>query len=172
MPRKIIFVLLLLMVAGLVGCDHTTKALALAHLAGQHPVEIIPGLLDLSYAQNTDVGFGALRWIPTHIRFPLLVATGIGLVFVLAGLLFRRRQVPLEALAYGALLAGAIGNVGDRVLRGFVVDFIHVHRWPVFNVADICLVVGIGLLLLVQARSARAPALQTRGGSTAIRSGG
>jgi len=48
------------------------------------------------------------------------------------------------------ILAGALGNLGDRLFRGYVVDFIHVSHWPVFNVADICVSVGAALLLWAQ----------------------
>lgn len=50
------------------------------------------------------------------------------------------------------MVAGAIGNVADRVARGHVVDFIHVRFWPVFNVADVLVAVGVGLLALTQLR--------------------
>ena len=52
----------------------------------------------------------------------------------------------LEPLAYTLILAGALGNVADRVVRGYVVDFIHLHHWPIFNVADVAIVVGAALL--------------------------
>jgi signal peptidase II len=54
-------------------------------------------------------------------------------------------------------VAGAIGNVLDRAARGHVIDFIHVRFWPVFNVADVLVVVGVGVLLLAAARSRAAP---------------
>jgi signal peptidase II len=50
------------------------------------------------------------------------------------------------------VVGGAIGNVADRLLRGYVVDFIHLHRWPVFNVADIAVTVGAILLGVAMTR--------------------
>ena len=57
------------------------------------------------------------------------------------------------------ILSGALGNIVDRVVRGYVVDFIHVRGWPVFNVADIAVVVGAGMIALanVQRRRSEAP---------------
>ena len=63
----------------------------------------------------------------------------------------------IEGLGYATALAGAIGNHGDRLFRGHVVDWIHVHHWPVFNVADACLVAGMALIVLAQWRRTRAP---------------
>ena len=148
MAQRLPMFLLLVLVASLVGCDHATKSLAVSHLAGGTPVELIPGALDLHLAHNTDVGFGLLRWIPDNIRQPLLLVFGFGMVGFLSALLYRQRAHRLEAMSYALFLAGALGNVSDRAIRGHVVDFIHIHHWPVFNVADICLVVGAGLLLL------------------------
>jgi signal peptidase II len=51
----------------------------------------------------------------------------------------------IEHLAFGLIAAGAIGNVIDRAARGYVVDFIHVTHWPVFNVADVAIVLGIAM---------------------------
>jgi signal peptidase II len=71
---------------------------------------------------------------------------------VLALMLFTtsrwRRTTAPERVALGLLLGGALGNAIDRLIRGHVVDFIYVHHWPVFNVADIAITVGVGLLLL------------------------
>ncbi len=56
------------------------------------------------------------------------------------------------------MVAGAIGNVADRILCGYVVDFIHLSHWPVFNVADACVVVGLIALGLSRSRARPAPA--------------
>ncbi len=52
------------------------------------------------------------------------------------------------------VLAGAIGNLADRLARGYVVDFIHVHHWPVWNVADAWVVLGVGALMIAAIRAA------------------
>ena len=133
----------------LVGCDHVTKFVAKGELDGGQPRELIRGVLDLQYAENRDVAFSLLRWIPERIRAPLLIVTGALALFALAALLVRRHpELPLARTALILVTAGAFGNYIDRVLRGYVVDFIHIHHWPVFNVADIYVTVGAATLAL------------------------
>ena len=141
---------LLLVVGMLVGCDHGTKHLARRHLQGAPAVELIGGVLDLRYTENRDAAFSALRAVPESVKSPVLIATRIAICLVVLVLLVRRSGGALERLGLAVVLAGGLGNLIDTLLRGYVVDFIHVHHWPVFNVADICVGVGIGLLFLSQ----------------------
>jgi signal peptidase II len=130
----------------LVGCDHATKYAAKAGLEGQPPLPVIPPVLELRYAENTDAAFNLLRWMPESARAPLLLAFGAVALGALAALLGRHRQGPAR-VALVLLLGGALGNYLDRVARGYVVDFIHLPHWPVFNVADILVAAGIGLMV-------------------------
>jgi len=155
MARRLSLMFLILVVLGLVGCDHATKAAAVSQLANSAAVEVIPGVLDLTYAENTDMAFGALRWIPAGARRIFLLATGFGLIAGFSWILVRRRPNAIESIGYAIALAGGLGNHGDRLFRGYVVDFIHVHHWPVFNVADACLIAGCGLILLGSWRASR-----------------
>lgn len=149
MSRRVSSLLLALLVVGLVGCDHATKHIAQSELRGQPPVTLLANVLDLRYTENRDVGFSLLRKVPERVRKPLIFVGGsAGLVF-LGVLWWRRRRAPWqEHAAYAVLTGGALGNLTDRFARGYVVDFVHLHHWPVFNVADICLVVGVGLAFL------------------------
>lgn len=141
----------------LVGCDHATKYAAKAELEGQPPRVLIASMLDLRYTENTDVAFSLLRWIPEGVRAPLLIVFG-ALAMVALFVLLRRSSPGLARVAVVLLLAGALGNYLDRLVRGYVVDFIHVHHWPVFNVADICVAIGIALFYWTsRPRSASAP---------------
>ncbi len=90
------------------------------------------------------------------MRSPLLLALGALAIAALAVLLMRSRAATSERVALALLLAGAAGNYLDRVLRGYVVDFIHVPHWPVFNVADALIVAGFALFGLSRARARRA----------------
>jgi signal peptidase II len=143
---------LLSVVALLVGCDHGTKHLARKHLRGEPAVELIGGVLDLRYTENPEAAFGALRWARPSVRGPALTAFRGLLSLVILVVLLRRRGLGLDRFGLALVLAGALGNLADGLLRGYVVDFIHVHYWPVFNVADICIAVGVGLLLLAGRR--------------------
>ena len=133
----------------LVGCDHVTKYVAKAELENQPPRQMIASVLDLRYVQNTDTAFNLLRSVPQRVRRPMLLGFGAAalLAFILALLLalVRWPGAPVPRMAFVLIVAGAIGNYLDRLFRGYVVDFIHVPHWPVFNVADICVTVGIAL---------------------------
>jgi len=132
----------------LVGCDHATKYAAKADLQGEPPHKLIAGFLDLRYVENTDVAFNLLRWIPESTRAPILVIAG-GIAALCLGLVvLSRSRFSRTNLALLLVTAGAVGNYLDRILRGYVVDFMHVEHWPVFNVADIYVTLGVALLVI------------------------
>jgi signal peptidase II len=141
----------------LVGCDHATKRVAKGELEGHAPRHLIHGVLDLQYVENTDVAFNLLRAMPERVRVPLLGVTGgIAVLGLLGFLLLRRGGTGVGRAALLLVTAGAVGNYLDRIVRGYVVDFVHVPHWPVFNVADAYVTVGAILLagsVLITARS-------------------
>ena len=139
----------------LVGCDHATKRVAKSALEGQGPRFLISGVLDLRYVENTDVAFNLLRAVPERVRGPFLVVMGAAAALGLLSVLLRR-QVGLRFGRAALLLitAGAVGNYLDRLVRGYVVDFVHVPHWPVFNVADAYVTVG-AIVLAWSALNAR-----------------
>ena len=147
----------LVLLLGMVGCDHATKYVAKAELEGDSPRKVLGSLLDLRYVENTDMAFSMLRFIGEDARRPLLLVLGAVGVVALAVFL-ARAGTPLTRAAALLLLAGAAGNYLDRVFRGYVVDFLHVPYWPVFNVADIYLATGMGALLLATWRQRATPA--------------
>jgi signal peptidase II len=141
-------VLLLYGIAALVyGIDRLTKVLAEAHLEGRPPIEVIPGVLHLRFTTNPGGAFGlfgGLTWLFVGVSIAVIGAT------VLAS-----RSLPskVSAAGLGLILAGAVGNLTDRLIRGAgfsgeVVDFLDLRVWPVFNVADSAIVVGAALLLI------------------------
>lgn len=137
----------------LVGCDHATK-MGAVHYLRETPQSIVPGVLQLTYAENPDVAFSLMRTL--GVPHPGWLMSGValmGTVLVMAWW-WKRRSAPIaEQAAYALILAGALGNGIERAVRGYVVDFIHVRHWPVFNVADIVIVLGVGLLLLTRSRA-------------------
>jgi len=164
---------LLALAAAVVALDQASKAWIVATLGrGQahHARDLVAGWLALLYTENTGAAFGLLHdggWVLGLIA--LAVAGGILVAAprlqAAGGRLGRALQVSL-----GLVLGGALGNLLDRLTRGFVVDFIRVpvaeitlgttvYRFPNFNVADSAITVGIGLLALYMLSSGeRAPA--------------
>jgi len=151
----------LLFALGLLGCDVGTKELAVRELEGHAAVPVAGDVLELRYAENRDVGFSLLSGLDEPTRYRLLLALVPLVMLGLAIGWWRRREARLfEHFAFGALLAGALGNYLDRVLRGYVVDFIALPHYPVFNVADIAIVIGIALMLLAGRRDGPARGAQ------------
>jgi len=151
-PQRLLLVIALLL---LVGCDHATKHVAKGELEGKGPRDLIRGVLDLRYAENTDVAFNVLRAVPERVRVPLLAITGaVAVIGLLGVLLLRRGGTGFARAALLLVTAGAVGNYLDRIVRGYVVDFVHVPHWPVFNVADAYVTVG-AILLVWSALNAR-----------------
>lgn len=145
--------LLMLFTLAMVGCDHATKAVAQAALPRRGAVPLVPGVLDLHYAENRDTAFSLTRLLHFPGKGTLLVALSlIGLGVVLVAWWRRRRASTAEQTAYALIVAGALGNAIDRAGRGYVIDFIEIHRWPIFNVADIAVAAGAILLFIITLR--------------------
>jgi signal peptidase II len=137
----------------LVGCDHATKYAAERELRDQ-PTTVISGAVSLELHENHGVAFNNERILPTSARKPIIFAVGILAAAALAVALYRRRGTfNVETAALLFVAGGALGNLIDRVARGYVVDFVHVQHWPVFNMADVFLVVGAGLLVVAAYRA-------------------
>ena len=139
----------------LLALDAVVKEISVARLRGSAAVSVIPGLFDLAYVENRGCAWGLLQG---HV-WPLAV---FGLA-ALAFLLWKRRAVfgqdsprrlvaGLGSVAEPLLYAGIVGNVVDRVFRGFVVDMLDFHwgtsHFPCFNLADTYISTAVGLLVL------------------------
>ena len=121
----------------------------------QRTIDVIPGFFDLQYAQNPGGAWSMLRSLPEIVRRPffLYVSTAAS-VFIAS--VYGKIDPRDWAMKWGLPLAlgGALGNLGDRARHGYVVDFLHFfverggksHHWPTFNVADVWIVVGVGLM--------------------------
>jgi len=140
--------LMIAAVIALAGCDHAAKHAAKSELEGRPPHAVMGNVVRLDYVENRDTGFGLLRWLEPETRLPIIVALQSLGALALSIALLRRRSFDLYAAAFALVLAGALGNLLDRVIRGYVVDFIRVPHWPVFNLADVWITIGVGLLAL------------------------
>lgn len=123
--------------------DQYTKHFFLTNFAPHQSVKAIPGLW-FTYVQNTGAIWGILRDGNMIFIWLSVVAFGLLLFF------FDKFETVTEKIALTLIMAGLWGNLLDRVLHGFVIDFINLRWWPVFNIADACISVGIVILLLEQ----------------------
>ena len=156
MTTSIARVVLLLVALGVAGCDQASKGWAERSLDGEPPVELIGGRLDMHYTQNPGMAFSAERALPGPVRTPLLIGAALAVLGALLTAWARHRGRPsLRAVGAAVIAGGAAGNLTDRFARGYVVDFIHWHGWPIFNVADVALLVGAALLAIAAFRTAR-----------------
>lgn len=133
----------------IVAIDQLTKALIRHFFLPGQSWPIWPGVFHLSYVQNPGAAFGLLK-----NQTGLFVA--VTAVVVVAILLYAGRLQPHMMLLRWALtlvLGGAIGNLIDRLRYGYVVDFLDFRIWPVFNVADMAIVTGVGLLFIYLVQS-------------------
>lgn len=140
--------------AGAFAVDRVTKLWAERSLPGD-PLDLIPGVLTLRFTTNSGGAFSLFSEVPW---FFALVSAAISLLIVITAFRHVDRVV---GIALGLVLGGAVGNLTDRLVRGDgdlgeVVDFIDLHVWPVFNLADSAIVVGAGLLALASWRRERA----------------
>lgn len=132
-----------------VAFDQWTKKLAYGSLRGNGSIVIWEGVFELLYSENRGAAFGILQG--KHGFFFLVAAAVLVLVLLfLAKLPFGKRFLPLFICAV-LLASGAAGNLIDRVLRGFVVDFFYFSLidFPIFNVADCYVVVSTALIILL-----------------------
>ncbi len=147
--------LLVLLGLGTVGCDQATKEIAASH---QPNVALFGGVARLPYAENPGAFLGLGDRLPDGARVAVLVVVNALILGALGWWAFRRRQDMLVRVAATLVIAGGLGNLIDRVLRegGRVVDFMVVGVGPVktgiFNVADVAVMVGVGLLFIAGAR--------------------
>jgi len=129
--------------AATLAADQLTK---LAVTAAFHPgdsVPLLPPALYLSYVQNTGAAFGLLRGQQAVFIVCSLLIMG----WIIREFLAEPRLDAWTRWGYALVLGGACGNLIDRVRLGHVIDFIDLRVWPVFNVGDSAITVGVGLLI-------------------------
>ena len=132
--------------------DLVSKTIVVATLSDRAPLRLLGGLLTLRELRNSGAAFS----IGTSVTI-VFTLIALGVIVAILRTARRLRSIPW-AITLGLLLGGATGNLGDRLfrspgfLRGDVVDWIQLPHWPVFNVADSCIVCGGILAVLLAAR--------------------
>ena len=132
--------------------DLASKTLALDRLSEGEQVPVLGELLQLTLVRNPGAAFSFATSSTLLLTSLAVVATAVVLT------LARRITDPLWGFGLGCLLGGVLGNLTDRIfrepgfLRGHVIDFLQLPSWPVFNVADICINIGAGVIILPAVR--------------------
>lgn len=141
--------------ATIILADRLSKTLLMRHLDVGDWRPVFPGFA-LTHVHNRGIAFSLFSeggWLSRVVLHGVILTA----VVLIAWMLFQHaRQRVLAGLAFGLILGGAIGNLIDRVLYGWVIDFIHIwvrlggktYSWPDFNVADSAITVGAGLLII------------------------
>jgi signal peptidase II len=137
--------------------DQIAKALVVANLQLYEtwiPIPALDAVFEITYTRNTGAAFGLLTSASNVFLVIAVVASAV--------IIYYYRHVPPKAwfirVAMGLQLGGALGNAVDRVARGFVVDFLHLYYepvgfdWPIFNLADSAIVIGVLLLIILLGR--------------------
>jgi signal peptidase II len=135
---------LLITAALTLAADQATKAAVRAYLSPARSIPLLPGIFELSYVRNTGAAFGVMQGQRVLFVITTLAVLG-GIAFVW---FYYRPRGPLVVAALGLVCGGALGNLTDRVTTGRVTDFLYVHFWPVFNLADSAVVVGVCILVV------------------------
>jgi signal peptidase II len=133
--------------------DQATKAIVVWTMRLGQSIPIVPGYFDLTFVLNPGAAFSLLATLPERIRNPFFILISVAAAVLI--IVYHTRHLRghrLATVSLGLILGGAVGNLIDRIRYGVVVDFLdaHVHQyhWPVFNVADSAISVGVTLLLI------------------------
>jgi len=136
--------------------DQFTKFRASSVLELNQTREVVKNVFHLTLVHNSGAAFGIFRDLT--VFFTLISASAI----IAIGIYLKRRKIPcfLKDASLALILGGAAGNLADRLRFGYVVDFLDFRVWPVFNVADSAITVGVGLLIISLAAGRRVTGAQ------------
>jgi signal peptidase II len=151
-PRRPFLFLLGAITIPIIVLDQLTKLFVQAHMALYQSIAIIPNYLDITYALNPGAAFSMLAEAPPWVREAFLLTMACGAIIVLAVMIVRSDRVSITSVAFAMILGGAAGNLIDRAIRGRVIDFVRAHyydlNYPIFNVADSAISIGVALIIL------------------------
>ena len=142
-----------------VAIDQGVKRLVMGALplGGSRP--LLAGIVDLRYCQNTGAAFSMFR----HAPAPAMILLNLLVLGIFIGIIFPYLRSRTGIVAAALVLGGALGNMCDRVLYHHVIDYIDFHFWPVFNIADMAIVIGVGLLIITIFTANRSQTTSTGG---------
>ncbi len=134
-----------IIIAFVVALDQLTKYLIHANLELNSTIPLLDGIFHITYIQNSGAAFSMFQ-----NKTGFLIAMQLAVITVVLVYLIKRQKKEhwCLLLSLSLIAAGGIGNLIDRAMNGYVVDFLDFRIWPIFNVADISVCVGCGLLVL------------------------
>lgn len=126
--------------------DQLSKWLCAAYLKTVGSITVIPGFLKFTYLENTGAAFGSF----TEHRWVFMIFSTVAIVAVTIYLLLFAENNRLLRWSLALIIGGGVGNMIDRISLGYVIDFLDFHAiWQyIFNIADSCVCVGAGLMVL------------------------
>ncbi|MBN1349486.1 signal peptidase II [candidate division KSB1 bacterium] len=149
MKKKLI--LLLVSIIVLTSIDLVTKSIATSVLKGKPSISVIEGFWNFEYVENQNIAFSIGSQIPGGVKQYLIIGVEIAALIFLGWFFFKSPKTKLTLVSIILIGSGAFGNLIDRVINGHVVDFVHWFykgfSWPVFNVADAYVTVGMFILI-------------------------
>jgi signal peptidase II len=152
-PRRPFLFLLGAITIPVILLDQATKLFVQAHMTLYESIAIIPNYLDITYTQNPGAAFSMLADAPPWVRTAFLLTMACAAIIVLLVIIVRAERVSLTSVSCALILGGAMGNLIDRAIRGRVIDFMRAHyydlNYPIFNVADSAITIGVVLILSV-----------------------
>lgn len=134
--------------------DQATKWMVHAKFKWGESISVVPDFFALTYVRNKGAAFGFMHSAPAWIREPFFIIVPLVALTVIFLLFVKLKDSQKwSATALSLILGGAIGNLIDRLRFGYVIDFLDFHwkevyHWPAFNIADSCIVVGVGIMLI------------------------
>ncbi len=137
-----------------IAVDQWTKFLVHSRFRWGESVSLLEPIFSLTYVRNQGAAFGLLHKAPAYFREPFFIIVPVVALFVILLVFFRLKdEQKWTAWALSLILGGAVGNLIDRIRFGYVIDFLDFHwheiyHWPAFNVADSCIVVGVGIMFI------------------------
>lgn len=145
LPRKILTFFAWLVGLSVVWLDQLSKACVSRAFAAGETRPVIKGVFHLSLVHNTGVAFGLFR---NHNTLLSIFSLAVIIYIARDSLAHKKDRRLCQRVALGLILGGACGNLIDRLRLGYIIDFLDFRIWPVFNIADSSITIGITLLAL------------------------
>ncbi len=145
MFRHPFFMIYVLLIVAVLVLDRIVKIAVASNLEPGQSIPVIDNIFHITYVQNQGAAFSMLQGHPTLLIVVPAVVIGVGIIFICVNF---RKYNRTFMVSLSLICGGGLGNLTDRMAQGYVVDMFDFRIFPVFNVADICVCVGCGLLML------------------------